>query len=320
MEPYRKFALATFRRFGIGTSGFEEFITQESAVLIEELSKVDKPVPLTWYFNNATSNIICQVVFGTRYEFTDERIHHLTSLLSRHDELAGAGGLEIFVPINIPSKAKRGMNQVADELLEFIGKIIEEHRQQFDPDQLNDLIDIWLNEIRLHESDDPDSFLNLKNMHGQVLLLFLAGTDTTANTLQWGMHYLIRYPKVQARIQQELDELTGRNRLPKLAHKSSLPYTQAFIAELNRIIAIFPLSAFHVASETTYFNGYTIPKNAIIISNLYAVLHDPDIWEEPEEFRPERFLDDNGKVFIREELIPFGLGTYISLRNTFADK
>ena len=309
MEPYRKFALATFRRFGIGTSGFEEFITKESAMLMEELSKVDKPVELTWHFNNATSNIICQVVFGTRYEFTDERIHRLTSLLKRQNELSGPGGMEIFVPINIPSEAKRELNQVADELLEFIGKIIEEHRQKFDPDQLNDLIDIWLNETRLHESDDPDSFLNPKNMPGQVLLIFVAGTDTIATTLHWGIQYLIRYPKILARIQQELDELTGRNRLPRLADKSSLPYTQAFIAELNRTTAIVPLSAFHVASETSSFNGYTIPKNAIIISHLYAVLHDPDIWEEPEEFRPERFLDDKGKMCNREELIPFGLGT-----------
>ena len=136
MEPYRKFALAIFRRFGIGTSGFEEPITKESAILIEELAKVaDKPLDLTWYFNNATSNIISHVVFGKRFEFSDERIHHLTDLLNRQNELAGSGGLEIFVPINIPSKAKREMIKVADQLLQFIDTIIEEHRRNFQTHQ-----------------------------------------------------------------------------------------------------------------------------------------------------------------------------------------
>ncbi len=200
------------------------------------------------------------------------------------------------------------MDKNADEVLGFINKQIEEHRKTFDPDNLNDIIDMWLNEIRLHKSNDPGSLHNPNNMTGQIFLLFLAGTDTTSNTLRWGSQYLVRYPKIQDRLHREIDEVVGRNRLPKLADRLNLPYTQAVIAELHRIISLAPLAGFHVAGDTTTFRGYTIPKNSVVVSNLYAVMHSPDVWDDPEAFKPERFLDDKGNFHEAEEVIPFGLG------------
>ncbi|XP_072014917.1 cytochrome P450 2A10-like [Amphiura filiformis] len=317
--PYRIFALACFRQFGVGTSRFEEPISKESTYLIEELANLEgQAVDLTWHFSNAVSNIISKVVFGTRFELSDERIHRLTNLVNRLNELFGAGGLEVLIPINIPSKTKQEVNKVTDELHEFRNEMIESHRKNFDPNNLNDVIDLWLNEIRLHKSDDPNSFLHPNNMAGLILLLFLAGTDTTSNTLRWGSQYLVRYPKVQDRIHREIDTVVGRNRLPKLADKLNLPYTQAVIAELHRIISLAPLSVLHVAGETATFRGYTIPKNSVVISNLYAVMHSPEIWGDPEEFRPERFLDDDCNFHEPIEVIPFGVGRRVCLGEALA--
>ncbi|XP_072014918.1 cytochrome P450 2B19-like [Amphiura filiformis] len=306
MRQYRIFALACFRQFGVGTSRFEEAISKETTKLIEELVNLKgQSVDLTGHFNNAVSNVISKVAFGTRFEFTDERIHRLTSLLNRLSELLGEGGLEVFIPINIPSKAKQELNQVVDELLAFINSMIESHRKNFDPNNLNDVIDLWLNEIRLHKSNDPNSFHNPDNMVGQILTLFLAGTETTSTTLRWCSLYPIRYPKVQDRIHREIDTVVGRNRLPKLADKPNLPYTQAVLAELHRIISLVPLSGFHVAGDTTTFRGYTIPKKSVVISNLYAVMHSREIWGDPEEFRPERRRACIGEALARQELFIF---------------
>ncbi|XP_072014923.1 cytochrome P450 2A10-like [Amphiura filiformis] len=319
MGPCRIFTLACFRQFGVGTSRFEEPIRKESTNLIEEFIKLKgQPVDLSWYVSNSVSNIISKVVFGTRFELSDERIHRLTDRLYRLNELLGAGGLEVFLPINIPSKAKQELNKVVDELLAFINSMIESHRKNFDTDNLNDVIDLWLNEIRLHKSDDPNSFRNPDNMAGQILVLFLGGTETVSTTLQWGSQYLVRYPKVQDRIHREIDTVVGRNRLPKLDDKNNLPYTQAVIAELHRIISLLPLSAFHVAGDTTTFRGYTIPKNSVVISNLYAVMHSPELWRDPEEFRPERFLDDEGNFHEPDEVIPFGIGRRVCLGEALA--
>ncbi|XP_072015479.1 cytochrome P450 2G1-like [Amphiura filiformis] len=319
MGPYRIFALACFRQFGVGTSRFEEPISKESSYLVEELANLKgQAVDLTCHLNNVVSNIISKVVFGTRFEFTDERIHRLTSLLNRLAQLFGAGALEICVPINIPSRAKQELLIVTDELHEFINCMIESHRKDFDPKNLNDVIDLWLNEIRLHKSDDPKSFRNPDNMAGLILAIFFAGTDTTSNTLQWGSQYLVRYPKVQDRIHREIDTVVGRNRLPKLADKPNLPYTQAFITELHRIVSLAPLSSFHVAAAKTTFRGYTIPKNSVVIPNLYAVMQSPELWGDPENFRPERFLDDGGNFHEPNEVIPFGIGRRVCLGEALA--
>ncbi|XP_072014943.1 cytochrome P450 2B5-like [Amphiura filiformis] len=319
MRPYRTFALACFRQFGIGTSRFEVSIINESTYLIKEITNLKgQPVDLTWHFNNAVSNIICKVVFGTRFELSDERIRRLTHLLNRHTELSGNTGIQVLSPINIPSKAKQEFNTNGNELFAFIKNMIETHRENFDPDNLNDVIDLCLNEIRLHKSDDPNSFRHPDNMAGQILFLFIAGTETTSNALRWGNQYLVRYPKVQDRIHREIDTAVGRNRLPKLADKPTLPYTQSVIAELHRIISLVPLSAFHVAGDTTTFRGYTIPKNSVVISNLYAVMHSSEIWGDPEEFRPERFLDVHGNFREPDEVIPFGIGRRVCLGEALA--
>ena len=159
MEPYRKFVLSTFRRFGIGTSAFEEPIAKECAILTQELATLqEKPVDLTWYLNNAVSNLICRVVFGKRFDFTDEKIHRLTDLLNRQNELSGAGGLDMFTPIHIVTETRRQPDKLGDELIEFIDDMIEELRENFDPDNLKDMIDIWLNDISgsqlLYESEE----------------------------------------------------------------------------------------------------------------------------------------------------------------------
>ena len=276
--------------------------------MIEELANLKgKPADLKWYLNNAVSNIVSKVVFGTRFDFTDERIHRLTDLLNRQNELTGPGALEVFVPTRL-SKKKQELYKVVEEIHKFINEMIESHRENFDPNKLNDIIDMWLHEIRLKKSDDPDSYLNPVNMTGQIHLLFLGGTDTTSNTLRWATQYLVKYPEIQTRIHRELDIIVGRNRLPKLTDKPNLPYTEAVLMELHRMISLSPLAAFHVASDTTSFRNYTIPKNSVVISNLYAVMHSREIWGDPEVFRPERFLDTEGKVHERKEVVPFGVG------------
>ncbi len=312
MAPFRIFTLSCFRKFGIGTSRFEDSINKESSCLIEELADLrGKPVDLTWYLNNAVSNIICKVVFGTRFELSDERIHRLVGLLNRHGELLGPARMATLVPMNYPGKKKQlsELSENADKIVDFINDLIEDHRKNFDPDNLNDFIDMYLNEIRLHQSDDPCSYLNRDNMAGSIYLLFLAGTDTTSTTLRWASQYLVRYPEIQDRVHREIDDVVGCNRLPTLSDRLNLQYTQAVITEVQRIVSLTPMQS-HVAADTTTFRGYTIPKGSVVISNSYGVMHSPEVWEDPEAFKPERFLDGKGNFHEPSEVMPFGMGEF----------
>ena len=118
-------------------------------------------------------------------------------------------------------------------------------------------------------------------------------------------------PEVQRKVQSEIDEVVGRERLPSLTDRSSMPYTEAVIQELTRIQPIGPLGGPHRATEEFILKDFTIPKDTVIMGNIYAVHRDPGIFENPSEFRPERLLSEDGtKVLKSDFLIPFGVGRF----------
>ena len=91
-----------------------------------------------------------------------------------------------------------------------------------------------------------------------VANLFAAGSETTATTLRWGMLYMMAHPKIQSRVQKELDDVTSRNRFPRISDKPDLPYTEAVLCEIQRIGTIVPLALPHRCSEDTTLFGYSI--------------------------------------------------------------
>ena len=126
---------------------------------------------------------------------------------------------------------------------------------------------------------------------------------------RWALLYMALYPGVQKKVRAEIEELLGRNRLPSMQDKGNLPYTEAVIQEISRLGSIAPLSLPHRCTATFTLNGYTIPQNAMVFSNLYAVHHDPNNFPDPFVFKPERFLSNDGqKVTKADFLIPFGIG------------
>ncbi len=98
-----------------------------------------------------------------------------------------------------------------------------------------------------------------------------------------------------------------------------MPYTEAVISEILRITSLVPCGSPHEMRSDLIFHGYHLPKKATIFPNLYAVHHDPDIWVDPENFRPERFLNENETKFVpNEALIPFSDGKRKCIGEAFA--
>ncbi|XP_046558222.1 cytochrome P450 2D27-like [Haliotis rubra] len=148
--------------------------------------------------------------------------------------------------------------------------------------------------------------------------LFIAGTETTATTIRWTLVYLLHNPEVQEKCFREIQEHIGQRRRPSMKDKSSLPNVEATILEVLRRADIGPASLPHAVSHDVQFRGYTFPKEATVIVMLDSVLQDPDVWGDPDNFRPDRFLDDNGKVIKKEEFIPFSLGRRVCLGESMA--
>jgi cytochrome P450 len=146
-------------------------------------------------------------------------------------------------------------------------------------------------------------------MVANVLSFFPAGADTISLSLRYLMLLMVEHPQVQAKVHQELDGVCGRGQLPTLDQKNQLPYTQAVISEMHRWTSFVPLSVTRMAGGDVQVGGYCIPRGSVIVANLHAIHHDPQVWSKPHEFNPDRFLSEDGKRFTKHEaLIPFSIG------------
>ncbi|RPD55083.1 cytochrome P450 [Lentinus tigrinus ALCF2SS1-7] len=136
---------------------------------------------------------------------------------------------------------------------------------------------------------------------------FGAGIDTTSATLEIALCAILHSPASVRKAQEELDRVVGRDRLPTFDDEPSLPYLHSFITEIYRWHTVVPLAVPHSVTADDVYNGYFIPKGATVIGNLYTMLKDPEMFPEPDVFRPERFADAETQDS-RVADLPFGFG------------
>ncbi|XP_042048477.1 cytochrome P450 76T24-like [Salvia splendens] len=158
-----------------------------------------------------------------------------------------------------------------------------------------------------------------------LLDLFVAGTDTTSGTVEWAMTELIRNPQKMAKLRSEIRSFMSENGKQQVEESdiTSLPYLQAVVKENFRLHPAAPLLVPHKANCDVEINGYIVPENAQILINVWASGRDSNIWKNPNEFLPERFLNENGSVDFKGrdfELIPFGAGRRICPGLPLADR
>ena len=142
--------------------------------------------------------------------------------------------------------------------------------------------------------------------------LIIAGTDTSAQTINWFLLTVANRPEIQARIHEELDQVIGPDALPTVEDRARLPYTFACLVESMRYRTIAPLAVPHKASEDTEIGGYRIQAGTQLLGNAYSIHHDERFWDSPHEYRPERFLPlPDGSMpsaMTSPAFIPFGTG------------
>ncbi|KAM6921527.1 cytochrome P450 2J2-like [Xenentodon cancila] len=320
-KQQRRFALHTLRNFGLGKKTLEIFIQQECRYLTEAFAdKQDQPFSTQPLIHNAVSNIICCLVFGNRFEYTDQQYQCILHDFNEFVHLQGSFSVQVYNTLPWLMKWLPGPHwkifTLFQKIKDFVEIKIKEHRQTIDPSCPRDYIDSFL--IEMEKNQDKDAGFDFSNLCFCTLDLFGAGTETTTTTLHWGLLYMIYYPDIQERVQAEIDAVIGSSRQPSVADRENLPYTNAVIHEIQRMGNIIPLNVAHMANKDIVLCGYTIPKGTMIIPTLNSVLHDETMWETPHTFNPQHFLDQDGKFRKREAFVPFSAGQRVCLGEQLA--
>ncbi|MCO5589330.1 hypothetical protein L7F22_043296 [Adiantum nelumboides] len=278
----------------------------------------------------ASLNNIMKSVFGKRYDLSnkngkavEDEGAQLQRMTREGFELLGAFNWGDHLPLlkwfDVQRVNARCKKLVADVQV-FVQRIIEEHRvkgRRSDGGRSAAAADQGQD-----ESDFVDVMLSLQsaeNLRDTDLIAVLwemifRGTDTTAILMEWILAEMVLHPQVQARAQAELDREVGLHRRVEESDMGKLPYLQAIVKECLRLHPPGPLLSWaRLATSDVDVAGFHVPAGTTAMVNMWAITHDPDIWEEPTKFKPERFLVSEGgmEIDIRGNdlrLAPFGAG------------
>ncbi|KAK7085939.1 hypothetical protein SK128_008549 [Halocaridina rubra] len=333
-KDQRKFLHERLRALGMKATGpgreqLQDRIMVEVECLLQCLATGEgKPMDIGDLLCNASTNVICSILMSVRFQPNLPNFPNYLRLKALHDE-----GFKLFLKCDIasyvpvvkymPSVVENFQRLMAnhDESLEMIHEIIKQRRKIFDPDHIRDILDSYLLEEYRAKEEDRVLFEG-KDFDKQLVQvmtdMFSAGEETVKTCLLWSLLYLLHYPHIAKKVQEELDAIVGRSRMPCLDDQQHLPYTEATICEVLRKSAAVPLGTSHATTRDTTLGGYAIPQGTTVIPLLYSCLMNPQYWTDPEKFDPLRFIDAEGRVHKPEQFIPFGVGRRMCLGNVLA--
>ncbi|GFZ21444.1 cytochrome P450, family 81, subfamily D, polypeptide 8 [Actinidia rufa] len=272
--------------------------------LYEKSSNDFARVLLKSKFSELTFNIIMRMIAGKRYYGDDladcEEAKEFRELVSEAFEYGGASNPADFLPVLrwIDFKGfEKNLVKLHKRMDSRLQGLIDEHRRD---ESKNTMIGHLLS---LQESQ-PENYTD-SVIKGLILVMILAGTDTSAVTMEWAMSLLVNHPEVLKKARAELDTHLGQDRFIDEPDLSKLHYLQAIISETFRLCPAAPLLVPHISSDDCTIGGFDVPRDTILLVNSWAIHRDPKLWDDPTSFKPERF--EGGEVE-GHELMPFGMG------------
>eukprot|EP00253_Pinus_taeda_P023779 PITA_23779 len=297
------------RRIAAHEGGRQAYCTTMLSDIRDESIISGGAVKLRRHLQKAALNNIMGNVFGRR-SVDGDGDKNLREMVDEGYELLGAFNwadylpwLRVFDPLRIHSRCARLVPRVRS----FVKDIIDEHRQRNDTDD-SDFVDVLLSlqgEDKLHDDD----------MIAVLWELIFRATDTTALLTEWTMAELLLNPQVQGKVQAEMNAVVGNNKSPREDDMEKLPYLRAVVKECLRMHPPGPLLSWaRLCTEDWHMsNGMCVPAGTTAMVNMWSITHDPEIWERPHQFRPERFLPAEGGEGVDISgndlrLAPFGAG------------
>ncbi|XP_067322380.1 cytochrome P450 2H1-like [Anolis sagrei] len=310
-KQQRRFAVVTMRKLGTGKKIMESQIEVEAQKLVEIFARekgqpFDPALPII----NSISNVTCNMLFGHRFPLEDENFKELVDAIEFISKFGGSFGHILFELSPWIMKRLPGPHMKVLESTKVMASIakkeILKHKEELSSREPQDFIDYYLLHIEKEQKNDPTSTFDEDSLVHCIIDLFIAGTHLSELFMQWAILLLTNRPDIQDKIIKEIDDVLGSSSICYEDHKQ-LPYTNAVFHEIMRYRYVVLLIA-RLTTKDVNIGSFFIPKETLIIPDIYGVLHDPQHWETPEEFNPNHFLDKDGNFVTRKEFLIFGAG------------
>ncbi|KAF5202325.1 Cytochrome p450 [Thalictrum thalictroides] len=286
---------------------------EEIALTIEKISSassVGEPVDIRELMINLTNDIYCRCALGRKHGGPNGdlnfgviagKVMKMLVAFSFADLYPWFGWMDHFTGFI------RRINKLSKELGDFFDQIMDEHIRQNkhnDPNYEKDYVDILL-QVQMKNSIPNFTRDNIKAL---ILDNFVAGTETTSTTIEWALAELMKSPQMMQKAQEEVRRVVGNKNKVDEEDIQGMDYLKAVVKENLRLhpsVALLPMQT----SVATNLKGYHVPAKTKAYVNIWSIHRDPKFWEKPEEFNPERFID-NPLDFIGRDFkyIPFGSG------------
>ncbi|XP_071915989.1 trimethyltridecatetraene synthase-like [Coffea arabica] len=290
-------------------------VEEMNSLLLQLFKSSGKPVVLKDYLSTGSLNVISRMVLGKTYiDESENSIVTPEEFRQMMDELfllTGVFNIGDFIPwidfLDLQGYIKR-MKILSKKFDRFLEHVLDEHNAQR-KDETNcvskDLVDVLLG-----LADDPTLEVKLerRGVKALTLDLLVAGTETSAITIEWAISELLKNPEIFDKAAEELDCVIGQNRWVKEKDMPNLPYIEAIVKETMRMHPV-ALLAPRCAREDCKVAGYDIQKGTRVAVNVWSIGRDPELWEKPEEFWPDRFMGKDIDFKGQDcKFLPFGAG------------
>ncbi|XVF49793.1 hypothetical protein PTKIN_Ptkin04bG0044100 [Pterospermum kingtungense] len=293
-----------------------QFIRDEEVELvinkIRSASLKGESINLTEMLMFVSNNIVSRCLLSRKSEEEDgsskfgrlaRRVMILFSSLCVGDMFPYLRWLDVLSGL-IPS-----LKALSGEFDKYFDQIIEEHTALKSHDEVTDKKDFVSVILQLKKEGMLEKDLTQDSIKAILMDLFVGGTDTTATAIEWVMAELLKHPNIMKKVQQEVRNVVGNKSKIDMDDINKMKYFKCVQKETLRLHPPVPLLLPRETSASVKLGGYDIPSNIAVLINVWAIQRDPNWWEKPEVFIPERFenssIDFKGQDF---QFIPFGIG------------
>ena len=266
-------------------------------------------VNITKSFLHLTLNNICKAMFGAGIENQTAEIEGLLGTMLTHSSKNLKALLKM--PLWMPTPGNLRFKKAEARFENILYRVIDQRKKNGNVSQRNDLLQMLL----AATENNGGGGMSAQQLRDEITTIFLAGHETTAQTLSWVFYHLALNQNIQGKVRQEVSSVEWNGIGPECLQ--SFTYTRAVIEEALRIYPPVWIMA-RKAAANDCVAGFSVPAGTTLLINVYGMHHHPSHWVAPGDFQPERWLNGTKENLPSYLYLPFGGGPRLCIGHHFA--